>query len=116
MTTRITRPLILLLILCASTLAQSNDINLLLSTLPASKDPQRYKGYVEPQFKAVTQRSLYLTMRDGVKIAVTVVMPKDLPANQKIPAILNMTRYWRGRQGGEPNAFIPAHGYATVFV
>jgi len=34
---------------------------------------------VEPQFKAVTQRSLYLTMRDGVKIAVTVVLPKDCP-------------------------------------
>ena len=65
MTTKITRVLILLLIFCASTFAQSNDINLLLSTLPAGKDPQRYKGYVEPQFKAVTQRSLYLTMRDG---------------------------------------------------
>ena len=116
MTTKITRVLILLLIFCASTFAQSNDINLLLSTLPAGKDPQRYKGYVEPQFKAVTQRSLYLTMRDGVKIAVTVVLPKDLPADQKIPAILTMTRYWRGRQGGEPNAFIPAHGYAMVFV
>ena len=116
MTTKITRVLILLLIFCASAFAQSNDINLLLSTLPAGKDPQRYKGYVEPQFKAVTQRSLYLTMRDGVKIAVTVVLPKDLPADQKIPAILTMTRYWRGRQGGEPNAFIPAHGYAMVFV
>ena len=55
-------------------------------------------------------------MRDGVKIAVTVVLPKDLPADKKIPALLTMTRYWRGRQGGEPNAFIPAHGYATVFV
>src|SRR6185503_4690770 len=116
MKTRIMRVAVLVITLCTITIAQSNDINLLLSTLPAGKDPQRYKGYVEPQFKAVTQRSLYLTMRDGVKIAVTVVLPKDLPADQKIPAILNMTRYWRGRQGGEPNAFIPAHGYAMVFV
>ena len=114
MTTKITRVVLLLLALCVSAFAQ--DVNLLLSTLPAGKDPQRYKGYIEPQFKAVTQRSLYLTMRDGVKIAVTVVLPKDLPTDQKIPAILNMTRYWRARQGGEPNAFIPAHGYATVFV
>jgi len=114
--TRITRLAVLLIVLCTSAVAQSNDINLLLSTLPAGKDPQRYKGYVEPQFKAVTQRSLYLPMRDGVNIAVTLVMPKDLPAEQKIPAILTMTRYWRGRQGAEPNAFIPAHGYAMVFV
>jgi predicted acyl esterase len=79
---------ILLVALCTVAFAQSTDVNLLLSTLPAGKDPQRYKGYVEPQFKAITQRALYLTMRDGVKIAVTVVLPRDLPADQKIPAIL----------------------------
>jgi predicted acyl esterase len=107
---------IVLLTLCACVAAQPNDVNLLLSTLPAGKDPQRYKGYVAPQFKGVTQRALYLPMRDGVKIAVTLVLPKDLPADQKIPAIMSMTRYWRARQGGEPNAFIPAHGYAMVFV
>jgi putative CocE/NonD family hydrolase len=55
-------------------------------------------------------------MRDGVKIAVQLVLPKDLPADAKIPAILNMTRYWRAQQGDEPNAFVPSHGYATVFV
>ncbi len=96
--------------------AQTSDVNLLLSTLPAGKDPQRFKGYVQPQFKAATQRSLYLPMRDGVKIAVQLVLPKDLPADQKIPAIMNMTRYWRARQDGEPNAFWAAHGYAMVFV
>ena len=96
MKNKITRVALLLIVLCTSTFAQSTDVNLLLSTLPAGKDPQRYKGYVEPQFKAVTQRSLYLTMRDGVKIAITVVLPKDLPTDQKIPTIMNMTRYWRG--------------------
>lgn len=116
MTRRITRVFIVLSICCTAVLAQSNDVNLLLSTLPAGKDPQRYKGYVEPRFKAAEQRSFYLAMRDGVKIAVQLVLPKDLPAGQKIPAILNMTRYWRARQGGEPNLFFPAHGYATVFV
>src|SRR5678815_212113 len=91
MTTKITRLALLLIFVCVSAFAQSSDVNLLLSTLPAGKDPQRYKGYVEPQFKAVTQRSLYLTMRDGVKIAVTVVLPKDLPADKPIPAILAWT-------------------------
>src|SRR4030095_15553882 len=105
MTKRIVRATILILICCTVGLAQSNDVNLLLSTQPAGRDPQRYKGYVESQYKAATQRSFYLTMRDGVKIAVQLVLPKDLPANQKIPAIMSMTRYWRAKQDGQPNLF-----------
>lgn len=118
MARRISFTATLVLLLCSAVAAQTaNDqVNLLLSTLPAGRDPQRYKGYVEPQFKAVVQRSFYLTMRDGVKIAVQLVLPKDLPADKKIPAIMTMTRYWRARQDGQPNAFFPSHGYATVFV
>ena len=108
---------LIILSACLSAFAQTdNQINLLLSTQPAGRDPQRYKGYVEPRFKTFTTRSLYLTVRDGVKIAVTVVLPKELPAGEKIPAILDMTRYWRVNQGNEPNQFLPSHGYATVFV
>jgi putative CocE/NonD family hydrolase len=55
-------------------------------------------------------------MRDGVKIAVMLVLPKDLRATEKVPAILSMTRYWRTPQDAQPGAFIPAHGYATLFV
>lgn len=108
----------LVLLFCTAVVAQTaNDqVNLLLSTMPPGRDPQRYKGYVEPPFKAAVQRSFYLTMRDGVKIAVQLVLPKDLPADQKIPAIMQMTRYWRARQDGQPNLFFPGHGYATVFV
>ena len=91
-------------------------INLMLSTLPAGKDPQRYQGYVEPKYKEFVQRSLYLTMRDGVKIAIDVVLPKELPAGEKIPAIMNMTRYWRSHQGDKPGTWFPSHGYAHVLV
>ncbi|HEX5876225.1 MAG TPA: CocE/NonD family hydrolase, partial [Pyrinomonadaceae bacterium] len=107
---------IVLLISANAQTTNKDQLNLLLSSLPAGKDPQRYKGYVEPQFKEFVQRSLYLPMRDGVKIAVSLMLPKDLPADQKLPAIMTMTRYWRGREGGQPNTFIAAHGYATVFV
>lgn len=109
---------VLLILVCAVYVpAQTSDqINLLLSTLPAGRDPQRYKGYVEPQFKAFTPRNVYVTMRDGVKIAVQFVLPKDLPADQKLPAVLVMTRYWRAKQGDGPGTFLPSHGYATVFV
>ena len=97
--------LVMLLLSCLVTSAQSpdeNQVNLLLSTLPPNQDLQRYKNYVPPQFKGTVHRSFYLTMRDGVRIAVQLVLPGDLPPDQKIPAILNMTRYWRARQGEDP--------------
>jgi putative CocE/NonD family hydrolase len=34
-------------------------------------------------------------MRDGVKIAIEAVLPKNLPSTVKIPTILLQTRYWR---------------------
>ena len=70
-------------------------VNLMLSTLPAGKDPQRYPGYIEPKYKEFDVQSLYLPMRDGVKIAIDVVLPKGIPAGEKIPTVMNMTRYWR---------------------
>jgi hypothetical protein len=109
---------ILLTTSAASASGQTGEprVNLMLSTMPAGKDPQRYQGYLEPKYKEFAQRSLYVTMRDGVKIAIDVVLPKDLPANEKLPTIMNMTRYWRSRQGGQPGAWFPSHGYARVLV
>jgi len=34
-------------------------------------------------------------MRDGVKIAIDVVLPKNMPHDAKIPTLLIQTRYWR---------------------
>ena len=92
------------------------EVNLMLSSLPAGKDPQRYKNYGEPRYKEFEQQSLYLTMRDGVRIAIDVVTPKGLPPTEKIPAIMHMTRYWRSRAGGQPGTWFPSHGYAHVLV
>jgi len=39
--------------------------------------------------------SQYLTMRDGVQIAVDLYLPDKLQPGQKIPTILHQTRYWR---------------------
>jgi hypothetical protein len=82
-----------------------------------------------PQYKGATTQSLYVTMRDGVKIAVDVNLPKDLPAGDKIPAILIMARYWRSFQlrmeqpgkvpmGPRPAIadFLVNHGYAVIIV
>lgn len=39
--------------------------------------------------------STYLTMRDGVKIAVDVYMPRDVKKGKQYPVIFHQTRYWR---------------------
>ncbi len=39
--------------------------------------------------------SQYLTMRDGVKIAVDLYLPDGLEPDQHIPTIIHQTRYWR---------------------
>jgi len=46
-----------------------------------------YKGY--------SSKSFYLEMRDGVKIAVDLYLPKGIKPGEKIPTILHQTRYWR---------------------
>ncbi|MER6528667.1 CocE/NonD family hydrolase [Streptomyces sp. NPDC001508] len=61
--------------------------------------------------------SVYVTMGDGVKIALDIVRPAGDDANTKRGTILVMTRYWRGRKGQPSNSmaelFVP-HGYAVV--
>jgi putative CocE/NonD family hydrolase len=42
-------------------------------------------------------QALYVTMRDGVRIAIDVWLPEDLQENQKIPTIMRATRYWRAQ-------------------
>lgn len=46
-------------------------------------------------YKSFKKSSYYLTMRDGVKIAVELLLPKNLNPKDKLPTILLQTRYWR---------------------
>ncbi|MCW4020848.1 MAG: CocE/NonD family hydrolase [Candidatus Bathyarchaeota archaeon] len=65
-------------------------------------------------------------MRDGVKIAIDVVVPKNLPSNAKIPALMIQTRYWRATEMRVPFKwfqkpdefllFFASYGYALVLV
>ena len=83
-------------------------------------DPRpRYKGYAEPAYREASVSSAYVTMRDGVRIAVDVMLPQGLPPAAKIPALLSFTRYWRAKEGREPDnlqKFFVGHGYAVVMV
>ncbi|MEQ8765754.1 MAG: CocE/NonD family hydrolase [Planctomycetota bacterium] len=45
-------------------------------------------------------QAFYLPMRDDVRIAVELWLPAGLAAEEKIPAILSTTRFWRARQLG----------------
>ena len=86
-----------------------------------------YEGYGGPQYKGMTTQAIYITMRDGVKIAADVLLPKGLPADEKAPTILYQTRYWRAREYqpglswidhffNAPLRFFTSHGYALVLV
>lgn len=63
-------------------------------------------------------RSLHVPMRDGVRIALDVVLPEGLPDGARVPTILTMTRYWRAWEGDGANdiqRFFTSHGYAVVW-
>ena len=100
-----------------------------------SSNPQRHVEFGKtpnnsPLYKGVMTESIYLPMRDGVKIAVDVMRPKDVPVDIQLPTILIMARYWRSfaLRGFSPSNrapigprdplpdFLVAHGYAVVTV
>jgi uncharacterized protein len=79
----------------------------------------RYQGYREPQYQDITTSALYVAMRDGTKIAIDVMLPKDLPPATRIPALLSITRYWRATENRQPDnlqKFFVRHGYALIMV
>jgi putative CocE/NonD family hydrolase len=85
------------------------------------------------QYEGTTTQSLFITMRDGVRLAAEVVLPANLPPGTKIPALLSQTRYWRAMELRAPfkwflspqaldpdfkdfQPFFASHGYALVIV
>lgn len=76
--------------------------------------------HADAEYNNISVQSLYVTMRDGVKIAIDVVIPKPLPTGTRIPAILDMTRYWRAEAraagGSSTSKFFATHGYAFIMV
>ena len=48
-----------------------------------------------PKYSGTKSSSYYVPMKDGVSLAVEVVLPGDIPDDEKVPALLTQTRYWR---------------------
>lgn len=72
----------------------------------------------EGSYETGPVRSIYVPMRDGVRIALDVVLPEGLPEGTRIPTILTMTRYWRSGEGEGANPrqqFLTSHGYAVIW-
>jgi putative CocE/NonD family hydrolase len=46
-------------------------------------------------FKGVQSSSQYLAMRDGVQIAIDVMLPAGLAPGRRVPTLMIMARYWR---------------------
>lgn len=61
----------------------------------AKVSPAPYDYSQQKKYKGLNIKTYYLTMRDGVRIAIDVYLPKGLEKGKKIPAILHQTRYWR---------------------
>lgn len=57
-----------------------------------------FKVQRTPQYKSVSTESCYLTMRDGVRIAIDVNLPQGLASGATVPALLITARYWRSFQ------------------
>ena len=61
-------------------------------------DPSIVELPREQRYKGMVYSSRYLTMRDGVKIAIDLYLPKGLEQTEKIPTILRQTRYYRSME------------------
>jgi uncharacterized protein len=81
----------------------------------------------EPLRDGTTRSSFYLTMRDGVRIAVDLNLPQDFKPGDRIPALVRQTRYYRSFDLGWKLQFLTrkwpsqrkvflAHGYAWLDV
>lgn len=84
-------PLLVLLFITSTLLAQK----------PKKKGPDAVGGVI-PEYnykkiypKGYTKQSFYITMRDSVKLAVDLYLPKGLKQGDTIPTLLHQTRYWR---------------------
>ena len=73
-----------------------------LSTIPAlatsdeaQSVPVPYRGTPATDSIEFNMFSRYLTMSDGVKIAISVYLPMPIKENERLPTMLHQTRYWR---------------------
>jgi putative CocE/NonD family hydrolase len=99
------------------------------------KEPQVFGSPGAPAARCDgwSTRSLHIPMRDGVKLAADILLPKGRAPEARIPALVSQTRYWRSPELRAPfkwllepsslNAYVKdlipfftGRGYALVMV
>ena len=67
------------------------------ATDPLPPDPSigSGKNFLAYANERITRRSQYVTMRDGVRLAVDSYLPKSLAPGKRLPTLLCQTRYYR---------------------
>lgn len=74
---------------------------------------------VKTEFLEIRASSLYVPMRDGVRIAIDVLLPKGLRDDQKVPALFKISRFGRASVDGsisDEDRFWVQHGFARVLI
>ncbi|RWK47253.1 MAG: CocE/NonD family hydrolase [Mesorhizobium sp.] len=90
--------------------------------------PFDYEEQAKPLYRnGFSLKSVYVTVRDGTRLAVDFYLPTDLSSKTRLPSIVLFTPYyrrWKVKQGSKvgathyayaPNFFVP-YGYAVVIV
>jgi uncharacterized protein len=86
----------------------------------------KYQGFSQEKYNSWVRSSQYVTMRDGVKIAVDIIRPSinGAPVNEPLPVVWTHTRYRRASLNQEEDVYSTAesfylhpllkHGYVTA--
>jgi putative CocE/NonD family hydrolase len=69
--------------------------SLFAAFLPAQAEKP---SYVQSPSALLHASSFYLKMHDGVEIAVSLYLPRDLKSDERVPVLMRTTRYWREPQ------------------
>ncbi|WP_174292091.1 CocE/NonD family hydrolase [Sphingomonas bacterium] len=91
----------------------------------AAPDAPTWSGVPRPATSKVVKRSTYVAMPDGTRLAVDIYLPDVVAPGQKLPTVLEQTRYYRSTVVGadaaqsckavSPHfAFFASRGYAVV--
>src|SRR5437763_6189923 len=118
------RPALLAALVACAAMVASPPLTPLASQIAQRvSEPFRYAGYSSPDWKGYSRSSVFVTMRDGTKIAVHVVLPTEYagagrPAS-RFPVIFRYTPYGRsaidlktGKVAVDP--FFLSYGYALA--
>src|SRR5262249_42794557 len=84
----------------------------------AVRDP--FAGGGPPaEFHGVDASSRYIALRDGVRVAIDVLLPRGLDPAHRVPALFKISRFGRARADGsvsDDDRFWVEHGFARVLI